>query len=199
MSKFLVKEYNSYQCFPPKELIFNAFNKTPFEEVKCVIIGQDPYHGFGQAMGLSFSVPNEIKIPPSLKNIFTEIKNEFNINIDINSGDLTYLAEQGVLLLNSVLTVRSGSPGSHANHGWETFTDNIIKALNDNKSHVVYMLWGNYAKNKGKIIDKNNNLVLESAHPSPYSVNNFYNNNHFIKCNQYLKYYYGTTIKWLNI
>ena len=188
LNKFLTKEYNSKTIYPSIEYLYNCFKFTKYEDVKVVILGQDPYHGKGQAMGLSFSVNNEVKIPPSLKNIYKEINLEYGYDIIPNNGNLTKWAKQGVLLLNSVLTVEEGKPGSHKDKGWEIFTDNIIKKLNDKDSPIVFMLWGNYAINKSKYITNDKHLVLTSPHPSPFSVRKgFFGCNHFKEANKYLK------------
>ena len=173
------------EVYPKGNEMFLSLNLTPYDEVKVVIIGQDPYHGPGQAHGLSFSVPEGVKIPPSLHNIFLELKEDLNISIPQN-GFLSNWAQQGVLLLNSVLSVERGKPGSHSLKGWEKFTDKIIALLN-NKEHIVFMLWGNYAALKGREIDASKHLVLKSAHPSPLSSHKgFFGNKHFSKCNKFL-------------
>jgi uracil-DNA glycosylase len=191
----LKEQYLKTTVYPPAANIFRAFDLCPFDKVKVVIIGQDPYHGAHQANGLSFSVNDGVTLPPSLKNIYTEIRNDLGIT-PLASGDLTRWASQGVLMLNSVLTVLAGQPASHARKGWEEFTSAVIAALNANRQHIVYMLWGKYAQNKGEVIDRNNNLVLTSAHPSPYSVANFYGNHHFSRANAYLAKYGMTPIDW---
>jgi uracil-DNA glycosylase len=188
-------EYVSKLVYPPAKNVFHAFDLCPFDKVKVVIVGQDPYHGRDQANGLSFSVNDGIILPPSLKNIYTEIKNDLGIT-PLDSGNLTRWAKQGVLMLNSVLTVLANKPASHAGVGWEQFTDGVIATLNANRRHVVYLLWGKYAQKKGEVIDRNNNLVLTSAHPSPYSVSLFYGNHHFSKCNQYLEEHNIAPIDW---
>ena len=172
--------------FPPSPFIFNAFNHTPFDKVRVVIIGQDPYHGPGQAHGLSFSVPAGIKIPPSLQNIFKEIENDLGLRMS-GSGDLTPWAEQGVLLLNATLTVEQANAGSHQKRGWEEFTDAAIKALNEQRSGLVFVLWGSYAQKKGAMIDAHKHLVLSSVHPSPLSSHRgFFGNHQFSRINEYL-------------
>ncbi len=188
-------QYLSETVYPPSKNVFRAFDLCPFDKVKVVIVGQDPYHGKGQANGLSFSVNDGITLPPSLKNIYQEIRNDLHIN-PLPSGDLTRWASQGVLMLNSVLTVLASKPASHAGTGWEVFTDAVIEALNKNRKNIVYMLWGRYAQKKGEVIDREENLVLSSAHPSPYSVSLFYNNHHFSKCNAYLIEHNITPIDW---
>lgn len=193
LAPLMRNEYENFVCYPAKENIFKALYsiKSP-EDVKVVIIGQDPYHEPGQAMGLSFSVPTDVKNPPSLQNIIKEIQRETNISKEFNcqlySGDLTFWAEQGVLLLNSTLTVRKGNANSHANSGWQTFTDHIIQAIDEINNPVVYMLWGKFAQNKMKLITGSNALVLTASHPSPFSANRgFFGCDHFIKCNGYLR------------
>lgn len=185
--KFVKSEYQTHTIYPPGPYIFRALDTTPFAQVKVVIIGQDPYHGAGQANGLSFSVADGIRIPPSLQNIFKEIHDDLNKDIP-DTGNLERWANQGVLMLNATLTVRAKSPGSHQNKGWEGFTDAIIKVLNEEKENLVFLLWGKYAQNKGEIIDREKHLVLESPHPSPYSANRgFFGNKHFSQTNNYLK------------
>lgn len=195
LTTFVREEYQTKTVYPPGGKIFRAFDLCPFDKVKVVILGQDPYHGHKQANGLSFSVNDGMRLPPSLQNIYQEIKNDLGIT-PVPSGDLTRWAKQGVLMLNSVLTVLASKPASHAGKGWEIFTDAVIQALNDNHKHIVYMLWGKYAQNKGAVIDKENNLVLTSGHPSPYSVSLFYNKHHFSQCNNYLEKYGMTPIDW---
>jgi len=183
---FVKDEYGKHTIFPPGNLIFNAFEQCKWDDLKLVIIGQDPYHGPGQAHGLCFSVNHGVKFPPSLRNIFKEIDLEFNKGLPTD-GDLTRWANQGVLLLNATLTVRSGEAGSHQGKGWETFTDNVIRTINEEKKNIVYLLWGNFARSKKKLIDVNANLVLESPHPSPLSAHRgFLGNDHFKKANDYL-------------
>jgi uracil-DNA glycosylase len=169
LTEFVKSEYQSQTIFPPGKEIFRAFDSCNFDQVKVVILGQDPYHGPGQANGLCFSVRPGVRMPPSLVNIFKEIQADLGKPIPGN-GDLERWAEQGVLLLNATLTVRSGTPGSHQNKGWETFTDAVIRKLSDTKQHLVFLLWGAYAQKKGEIIDRNKHLVLMSAHPSPFSA-----------------------------
>ena len=181
--------------YPPSHLIFNAFDLTPFDEVKVVILGQDPYHGVNQAMGLSFSVPKGVKIPPSLINIFKELQMEFGYEIPKN-GDLTNWAKQGVLLLNSSLSVAANKPNSHSKFGWQIFTDSVIKILSQKRQNLVFMLWGNYAKAKANLIDENRHLVLKAAHPSPLAGGAFFGCNHFKKCNEYLKSHNKNEIDW---
>lgn len=187
LTKFVKEEKQKYKIFPPGSLIFNAFNTTPTEQVKVVILGQDPYHGEGQAHGLCFSVPEGIKPPPSLLNIFKELNNDLGIEIS-KHGNLTSWAKQGVLLLNATLTVRAHSPGSHQNKGWEIFTDAVIKKLSDTKNNLVFVLWGNYAKAKKNLINSEKHLILAAAHPSPFSAHaGFFGCKHFSKINSYLK------------
>lgn len=184
---FVKQEYQEHTVYPPGPNIFNAFNHCTFDDTKVVIIGQDPYHNPGQANGLSFSVADGVRIPPSLKNIYKEISDEFNKSMP-DSGNLERWAEQGVLLLNATLTVRANQPGSHQNKGWEEFTDEVIRTVSKEKEHLVFMLWGAYAQKKGSIIEDTRHLVLKSAHPSPFAANRgFFGNNHFLKANEYLK------------
>ena len=186
ITKAIKKEYKSNEVYPKGSDIFNAFNLCPFNKLKVVIIGQDPYHGYGQANGLCFSVNSNIKIPPSLKNIYKELKYNYS-DFTFNDGDLSNWANQGVLLLNSILTVRKGQPGSHKQIGWEIFTDSVIKTISKRKKKIVFILWGAFAKSKSKLIDKNKHLILESSHPSPFSAySGFFHQNHFIKTNDYL-------------
>lgn len=196
LSDFVRKEYLNGKIYPAPRDVFRAFNFCPFDTVKVVILGQDPYHGEGQANGLCFAVHEKVAIPPSLRNIFTEINSDLDI-MPHNSGDLSRWAKQGVLLLNATLTVRADTPGSHQKKGWEQFTDAVIKKLSDEKKNLVFLLWGNYAKNKGAIIDRERHLVLESAHPSPFSAyNGFMGNKHFSKANKYLKSKGLSVIDW---
>ena len=194
----LIIEREKNTIYPPGNLIFNAFNSTPFNEVKVVIIGQDPYHGVGQANGLCFSVNKGIPHPPSLINIFKELSNEYNIPYP-KSGDLTPWAKQGVLLLNATLTVRKDQANSHQDIGWQHFTDAVIDAVSKQKDHVVFMLWGGFAKRKGARIDKKKHLVLTSGHPSPLSANRglWFGNNHFKKANEWLTQHNISPINWL--
>ncbi len=184
--KFVKNEYKKKTIYPPGNLIFNAFDKCPFNKVKVVIIGQDPYHGPKQANGLCFSVSEDVQIPPSLKNIYKEIHDDLAKNLP-DHGNLERWAEQGVLLLNATLTVQAGQAGSHQNKGWETFTDSVIRTLSERKEGLVFLLWGSYAQKKGEIIDKEKHYVLTSAHPSPLSAyNGFFGCKHFSKANKYL-------------
>lgn len=191
------EEYQSGTCYPPGSLIFNAFNLCPFDKVKVVIIGQDPYHEPRQAHGLSFSVQDGVPFPPSLQNIFKEIHDDLGTPIP-QSGNLTRWAEQGVLLLNATLTVRAHQANSHVQLGWRDFTDAAIRALAARREHLVYMLWGGYARGKAYMIDKSKNLVLESVHPSPLSANRggWFGQHQFSRCNAYLEKQGLSIIKW---
>ncbi len=189
-------EYKTKTVFPKGSLIFNAFNLCPFDKVKVVILGQDPYHEKGQAHGLAFSVPEGIDLPPSLQNIYKEIENDLNIKINQN-GDLTRWAKQGILLLNSTLTVEQHRAASHQSFGWETFTDNVILNLSQRKQNLVFILWGSFAIKKGKLIDKSKHLVLTSVHPSPLSAyRGFFGNRHFSQTNNYLLAHNIEPIQW---
>ena len=186
IAAFLHKEKREGKViYPPGPLIFNAFRLTPFNKVKVVILGQDPYHGKGQAHGLSFSVPDGVAVPPSLQNIYKEISTDIGTPPP-DSGNLERWASQGVFLLNSVLTVRAGEPTSHSSIGWQTFTDAVIKAVSDKRKHVVFLLWGNYARSKRPLIDTSRHLVLEAAHPSPLARGAFFGCRHFSKANTWL-------------
>lgn len=183
--------------YPPSQLVFNALKHTDFEDVKVVIIGQDPYHGPGQAMGLSFSVPKNIKIPPSLQNILKEVKSDLDIDGSPKHGDLTAWADQGVLLLNSVLTVSPGNAAGHAGHGWEEFTNKVINVLSEEKKDLVFMLWGSYAQKKAQAILPEKHLLLKSVHPSPLSAQRgWFGNHHFSQCNTWLVNHDIKPIKW---
>lgn len=196
LTAFVKEEYKNHTVYPPGRLIFNAFDHCSFDEVKVVIIGQDPYHNPGQANGLAFSVADGVRIPPSLQNIFKEVRDELGKPMP-DSGNLERWADQGVLLLNATLTVRANQPGSHQKKGWETFTDAVIKTISDEKEHIVFMLWGAYAQKKGSIINETKHLALKSAHPSPFAANRgFFGNNHFIKANDYLKSKGKQPIEW---
>lgn len=196
LTDFVRNEYAHTTVYPPGRLIFNAFNLCPFDRVKVVIIGQDPYHGPGQAHGLCFSVNDGIAFPPSLQNIFKEIQADLGKPIP-TSGNLTRWAEQGVLMLNATLTVRAHAAGSHQRRGWEEFTDAAIRALNNEREHLVFILWGAYAQKKGSFIDRSRHLVLTSAHPSPLSAHNgFFGNHHFSLTNDYLRAHGQTPIDW---
>ncbi|EIJ40508.1 uracil-DNA glycosylase [Galbibacter orientalis DSM 19592] len=187
LTSYVKEEYAHHTCFPPENEIFNAFSYCPFDDVKVVIIGQDPYHGVDQANGLCFSVKEGIKHPPSLVNIFKELQTDVGKEYP-DSGNLEAWAKQGVLLLNATLTVRAHEAGSHQKKGWETFTDVVIKTISDKKENVVFLLWGGYAKRKVKLIDTNKHDILTSGHPSPLSANRgfWFGNNHFSKCNEIL-------------
>lgn len=186
LTRFVKSEYSAGQVFPAGRNIFRAFDKCPFDKLKVVIIGQDPYHGVGQANGLCFSVDDGVQYPPSLQNIFKEIHDDIGSPIP-SSGNLDRWAEQGVLLLNAVLTVRAHQAASHAGRGWEQFTDAVVRTIAQRKEGVVYMLWGNYAQRKGQIADPKRNLILKSVHPSPLSVyRGFFGCKHFSKANDYL-------------
>ena len=195
--EFVRGEYLKAKVFPPPKFIFRAFELCPFDTVKVVILGQDPYHGGGQAHGLCFSVPENIDMPPSLKNICIEIINDLGGKVP-RHGNLEHWAKQGVLLLNATLTVRAHSPASHQGKGWEEFTDAVIKTLSKKKEHLVFLLWGNYAKKKSELIDWEKHLVLEAAHPSPFSAHSgFFGCKHFSQTNEYLQKYDKEPIKWL--
>ena len=196
LKDFLKLERQDYLVYPKEKELFNAFHKTPFNKLKIVLLGQDPYHGEGQAHGLSFSVPKEVNTPPSLMNIFKEIENDLNIK-NQGKGDLTKWAEQGVLLLNSILTVRKDMAGSHQNKGWEQFTDKVISTISSKKEGVIFLLWGNFAQNKQKLIDKSKHHILMSSHPSPLSsYRGFIGCKHFSECNKILKKENKTEINW---
>ena len=190
-------EYRNGLCFPPGKLVFNAFNLCPFDKVKVVILGQDPYHEQGQAMGLSFSVPEGIMLPPSLQNIYKEIQNDLGKPIP-TSGVLTRWAKQGVLLLNATLTVRAHIANSHQTLGWQNFTDAAIAALSNHREHVVFMLWGGFARSKKRLIDANRHCIIESVHPSPLSANRggWFGQHQFSRCNAYLKQQGLDEIDW---
>ena len=191
------QEYAQNTCYPPGRLIFNAFNTCPFDKVKVVIIGQDPYHEPGQAMGLSFSVPDGVMMPPSLVNIFKEVQQDLGTPLPL-TGNLTRWAEQGVLLLNATLTVRAHVAGSHQRIGWEEFTDAAIRALSSGREHLVFLLWGGYARSKAALIDRSRHLVLQAVHPSPLSANRggWFGNRHFSQANAYLVANGITPINW---
>jgi len=197
LSTFVKHEYQQHKCYPKENQIFAAFDFCSFEDLKVIIIGQDPYHGIGQANGLCFSVNDTIAIPPSLKNIFKEIETDLNQPIPLH-GNLESWAKQGVLMLNATLTVRAHEAGSHQKAGWETFTDAVISQISQQKEHVVFLLWGGFAKKKGAKIDKDKHHVLTSGHPSPLSANRgfWFGNKHFSKTNSFLKSKGLETIKW---
>ncbi|MDP2815288.1 MAG: uracil-DNA glycosylase [Rectinemataceae bacterium] len=197
LAKFVQDEYEGSTIYPDRTNIFRAFDLTPFDRVKVVILGQDPYHGLNQAIGLSFAVEEGIPLPPSLRNIYKEIENDIGEK-PLDSGDLSRWAAQGVLLLNATLTVRAGSPGSHQGKGWEEFTDAVIRVLSEEREHLVFILWGNYARTKGVHIDRAKHLVIESAHPSPFSARNgFFGSKPFSKTNEYLIEKSITPIIWI--
>lgn len=196
LKKALLAEKKQYQVYPPSGEIFAAFNHTPFEQTKVVIIGQDPYHGPGQANGLSFSVRRGVKPPPSLVNIFKELQSDLAVPIS-NHGDLTSWADQGVLMLNAVLTVRHKTPGSHKNWGWQRFTNQAIQTLSENRENLVFLLWGSFARGKRSLVNSDKHRVLEAPHPSPFSAHNgFFGCRHFSKTNQYLQEHGLSPIKW---
>lgn len=196
LSDFVRSEYKSTTVYPQPGDVFRAFDLCPFDKVEVVILGQDPYHGVGQANGLSFAVKSGMALPPSLQNIFKEIESDLGYT-PIQDGDLSRWAEQGVLLLNATLTVRAGAPGSHQDKGWEEFTDAAIRLLSEEKEGLVFILWGNYARAKGKVIDKMRHLVLESAHPSPFSASNgFLGSKPFSEANKYLVEHGKRAVDW---
>ena len=193
----LLQAKATHKVYPPSNLIFNAFNLTPFNAVKCVILGQDPYINEGEAMGLSFSVPKGVKIPPSLKNIFKELSSDVNIETSGFCGDLSPWARQGVLLLNATLSVNAGASNSHSTFGWQVFIDAVISTLSQQKEHLVFMLWGNFAKSKASLIDSSKHLVLCAAHPSPLARGAFFGSRPFSKCNAYLQNHGISPINWV--
>jgi len=197
LMSFVDAEYAETVCYPPKSMLFEAFNRCKFQEIKVVIIGQDPYHGPNQAHGLSFSVPDGVKHPPSLVNIFKEIETDCGQPYP-QSGSLLPWAKQGVFLLNATLSVRAHQAGSHQKKGWETFTDEVIEIISNDREGIVFMLWGGYAQKKVKLIDKDKHLILSSGHPSPLSANRGYwfGNRHFSQCNDYLQKQGKTPIGW---
>lgn len=198
LTDFVKQEYQNEVVYPPPKHVFRAFDLCPFDEVKVVILGQDPYHGKGQANGLCFAVREDMRLPPSLQNIFKEIENDLKAPLKNRSGDLERWARQGVLLLNATLTVRAQLAGSHQNKGWEQFTDAVVDALSREREHIVFMLWGNYAKAKGAHIDRMKHLVLEAAHPSPFAADKgFFGCKHFSQANEYLKEHGKKPINWL--
>ncbi len=193
---FLKKEYAEHLVFPQESLVFNAFNRCSFSDVRVVILGQDPYHGFGQAHGLSFSVPSDISMPRSLINIFKELQSDLKLDMP-SSGDLSGWSDQGVLLLNSILTVKSSQAGSHKMRGWEVFTDAVIKLISAKKKNVVFILWGAYAGKKGLNINQDKHMIIKSPHPSPFSANRgFFGSKPFSRCNDYLVLNKKAPIKW---
>ena len=196
LSQVVREKYLSEKTFPPPKLVFNAFDHCPFDQVKVVILGQDPYHNDGQAMGLSFSVPDGMQIPPSLLNMYKEIESDIGTPIP-KSGNLEHWAEQGVLLLNATLTVKAHQAGSHQGLGWEQFTDAVIQKLSNERTNLVFMLWGNYARSKAKMIDPEKHLILEAPHPSPLSAHRgFMGCKHFSHCNDYLRSHQQEPITW---
>lgn len=196
LTEFIREEYRTKKIYPPARLIFNAFDQCPFDRLKVVILGQDPYHGPGQAHGLCFSVNDGVDFPPSLHNILKELKQDVGKPIP-GSGNLTPWARQGVLLLNATLTVRAHQAGSHQGKGWETFTDSVIHTINEQKEHVVFILWGNYAIRKGEFIDRTRHLVLTSVHPSPLSASRgFFGNKHFSRANDFLEQHGMAPVQW---
>ncbi len=198
LTAFVKNEYAAETVYPAPKFIFRAFELTPFDKVKVVILGQDPYHGPGQANGLCFAVNDGVPLPPSLRNIFQEIESDLGKPLENRSGDLSRWGTEGVLLLNATLTVRARTAGSHQNKGWEQFTDAVIRALSEKREHLVFILWGNYAKAKGAHIDREKHFVIESPHPSPFSAyNGFFGSKPFSKANLYLEENLETPINWL--
>jgi uracil-DNA glycosylase len=198
LTQFVKEEYTKKNIYPAPKNIFRAFDLCPFDTVKVVILGQDPYHGVGQANGLSFAVGENMKVPPSLQNIFKEIESDLGKSLVHTDGDLSRWAEQGVLLLNATLTVEASLAGSHQGKGWEQFTDSVVEKLSEKREHLVFILWGNYARTKGARIDRSKHLVLESPHPSPFSAyNGFFGSKPFSKTNAYLIEHEQTPIDWL--
>jgi uracil-DNA glycosylase len=196
LRNFIVEEKSKYTVYPPGSLIFNAFNKTPFDKVKVILLGQDPYHGAGQAHGLCFSVPFGIKPPPSLVNIYKELQSDVGFTPP-SHGNLEPWTQQGVFLLNATLTVRANTAGSHQNRGWEIFTDKVISVLNEKRENIAFVLWGKYAQAKEQLIDNNKHLILKAAHPSPFSAyNGFFGCRHFSKINEYFKENKIEEINW---
>lgn len=196
LTNFVKSEYSTQKIYPPGKLIFNAFEKCPFEKTKVVILGQDPYHEPGQAHGLCFSVPDGVSFPPSLQNIFKEIQNDLAIAVP-KSGNLERWAQQGVFLLNATLTVRAHQAGSHQKKGWETFTDKVVQLLSESGDHLVFLLWGAYAQRKGELIDTKKHLVMKSVHPSPLSAHRgFFENHQFSQSNDYLKSHGKEPVNW---
>lgn len=197
LAEFTRREYKNRKIYPNPKDIFKAFSLTPFSKVKVVILGQDPYHGAGQAHGLCFSVPERVPLPPSLQNIYKEIESDLKIKKDFKNGNLEDWAKQGVFLLNAILTVVASTPASHQGKGWEEFTDYVIKTISDKRENIVFILWGNYARSKKSLIDASKHLVLESPHPSPFSAHNgFFGSKPFSQCNTYLKEHRETEIRW---
>ena len=200
LNDFLNKEYRDYTCYPPRELLFNAFRLTPLDKVKVVIVGQDPYHEPNQAMGLSFSVPKGVKVPPSLVNIYKEIAQEYDAKMDFTSGDLTYLAKQGVLLLNSILSVRAHQAMSHNTEEYKMFLASVLEVLDKQTTPIVFLLWGGPARKLKGYLHNPSHLILECIHPSPLAANHggWFGNNHFKEANRYLREHGLDEINWLN-
>jgi uracil-DNA glycosylase len=200
LNDFLNKEYRDYTCYPPRELLFNAFRLTPLDKVKVVIVGQDPYHEPGQAMGLSFSVPEGIRVPPSLVNIYKEIAQEYDCKMNFSSGDLTYLANQGVLLLNSILSVRAHQAMSHNTNEYKMFLARVLEVLDKQTTPIVFLLWGGPARKLKGYLHNPSHLILECIHPSPLAANHggWFGNNHFTEANRYLREHGLSEINWLN-
>ena len=197
LAEFVKSQYQSATVYPPPKFIFRAFDLTPFDKVKVVILGQDPYHGPGQANGLAFAVNSGVRLPPSVQNIYKEIETDLGHKTQFPNGDLEEWAGQGVLLLNATLTVRASAPGSHQNVGWEQFTDAVVRTLSDQKEHLVFILWGAYAQKKGAIIDQSKHLVIRSPHPSPFSAySGFFGSRPFSQCNAYLEAHNQEPITW---
>ena len=198
LNKFLDHEYANYECYPPRKLLFNAFKLTKLKDVKVVIIGQDPYHEPGQAMGLSFSVPTSVKVPPSLINIYKEIQDEYDTKLNLNSGDLTYLAKQGVLMLNAILSVRAHQALSHNIEEYQLFFRDVLDLLDKQEQPIVFLLWGTYARKLKQFLHNPSHLILECVHPSPLSANHggWFGNGHFRKANEYLKKNGLSPIDW---
>lgn len=196
LGTFVAEEQKKHTVFPPAETIFRAFNLCPFDNIQVVIIGQDPYHGLGQAHGLSFSVNEGVALPPSLQNIYQEIRSDLGIE-PLAHGNLERWATQGVLLLNATLTVRANQPGSHQKKGWESFTDSVIRTISEKREHVVFILWGNYAQQKAALIDANKHMILKAVHPSPLSAyRGFFGCKHFSQTNNYLEAHHLKPIDW---
>lgn len=196
LKSFMIEEKKKHKIYPPEDLIFSAFNRTPIDKVKVVIIGQDPYHGVGQANGLCFSVSDGIKLPPSLKNIFKELNSDLGIEMS-KSGNLESWADQGILMLNATLTVRHSEAGSHQKRGWEKFTDAVIKLISDQKENIVFLLWGNFAQSKSSLINEKKHHILKAAHPSPFAAHRgFFGCKHFSKTNEILQRLGKSPINW---
>lgn len=197
LTNFVKEEYESGSVYPHPKNVFRAFELTPFDDVKVVILGQDPYHGPKQAIGLSFAVEEGVALPPSLRNIYKELESDLGKSA-LGSGDLTRWAKQGVLLLNATLTVRARSANSHQGKGWEHFTDAVIRKLSEEREHIVFILWGNYARSKGPLIDRSKHLIIESTHPSPFSAyNGFFGSKPFSKANEYLREHGVREVEWV--